>query len=125
PPSPKRYLNPSPPRRSHSTPCTAATWPPPAAASHPRRSAHRSLAYRKPRNLAVIAVARKLLTAVLYLLLVKPLHAEEETPFLRRKLRVQVKELKIAALRDLSFDTYRHFIDHISQKKDPKTATST
>jgi transposase len=69
-----------------------------------------SVDFRKGRNIAVVAVARKMVTALWYLLrgLFTPL--TEATPHLQRKIRVLAEELGINAIREMGYRRYQDFV---------------
>lgn len=72
-----------------------------------------ALAYRKGRNLAAFAVARKLVTAIWYLLKGFFTPLTEETPVLRRKLFELAKEIGVKRVRELG---YKHSGDFRDRK---------
>ena len=68
--------------------------------------------FKKGRNVAVIAVARKIAVAVWYLLMGKPFKAKENSGTLRRKLAGIAKIFGPQEVHSMGFRTYKSFVDH-------------
>jgi len=68
--------------------------------------------FRKGRNIAVIAIARKIAVAVWYLLMGKPFKAKENSATIRRKLTGIAKILGPQQVHSMGFDTYTVFVNH-------------
>lgn len=62
------------------------------------------------RNVAVVAVARKMVTALWYLLMGMFTPLTEPTPHLQRKIRFLAEEIGIKAVRDMGFRRYGGFV---------------
>lgn len=68
--------------------------------------------FKKGRNIAVIAIARKIAVAVWYLLMGKPFKVKENTLTIRRKLIGLAKILGPQQIHSMGFGTYAIFVDH-------------
>ena len=68
--------------------------------------------FRKGRNVAVIAIARKIAVAIWYLLMGKPFKAKENSSTIRRKLTGIAKIFGPQQVHSMGFDTYTLFVDH-------------
>ncbi|NQT92080.1 MAG: hypothetical protein HQ559_04910, partial [Lentisphaerae bacterium] len=69
-----------------------------------------SVHFRRGRNIAVVAVARKMVTALWYLLMGMFTPLTEATPHLQRKIRVLAGELGIKAVKEMGFPRYQDFV---------------
>jgi transposase len=69
-----------------------------------------SVNYRRGRNIAVVAVARKMVTALWYLLMGMFTPLTEPTAHLQRKIRVLAAEIGIKAVREMGFPRYQDFV---------------
>lgn len=72
--------------------------------------AHR-LRYRKGRNLAVVAVARKIVTSMWYLMMGMFSPLQETTPTIRYKIRVLARFIGAPELRQRGYSGYQDFIE--------------
>ena len=72
--------------------------------------------YRKGRNVAAVAIARKISVAIWYMLMGKPFKARERTATLTRKLQNLAKELGVKEIKSMGFKTYNHFAEHKLQQ---------
>jgi len=70
-----------------------------------------ALSYRKGRKLAVIGVARKIVTSIWYLLMGKFTPLQEASATIRYKIRVLARFIGIAELRERGYKKYDDFID--------------
>jgi transposase len=69
-----------------------------------------SVHFRRGRNVAVVAVARKMVTALWYLLMGMFTPLTEATAHLQRKIRILAGEIGIKAVRELGFPRYQDFV---------------
>lgn len=69
-----------------------------------------SVHFRRGRNIAVVAVARKTVTALWYLLMGMFTPLTEPTPHLQRKIRILAAEIGIAAVKEMGFPRYQDFV---------------
>ena len=69
-----------------------------------------SVHFRRGRNIAVIAAARKMVTALWYLLMGMFTPLTVATPHLQRKIRILAGELGIQAIKDMGFRRYQDFV---------------
>jgi transposase len=69
-----------------------------------------SVHFRRGRNIAVVAVARKMVTALWYLLMGMFTPLTERTPHLQRKIRILAGELGIKAVKEMGFRRYQDFV---------------
>jgi len=68
--------------------------------------------FKKGRNIAVIAIARKIAVAVWYLLMGKPFNAKERSLTIRRKVTDIAKILGKKQVHKMGFKTYKLFVEH-------------
>jgi transposase len=80
------------------------------SASNPLHTWAWSVHFRKGRNIAVVAVARKMVTALWYLLMGKFTPLTESTPHLERKIRLLAAELGIQTVREMGYRCYHDFV---------------
>jgi len=69
-----------------------------------------SVHFRRGRNIAVVAAARKMVTALWYLLMGRFTPLTETTPHLERKIRILAGELGITAIKEMGFPRYQDFV---------------
>jgi transposase len=69
-----------------------------------------SVHFRRGRNIAVVAVARKMVTALWYLLMGMFTPLTEPTAYLQRKIRILAAELGIQTIKDMGFPRYHDFV---------------
>lgn len=69
-----------------------------------------SVHYRRGRNIAVVAVARKMVTALWYLLMGMFTPLTVATPHLQRKIRILAAEIGIKAVKEMGFPRYQDFV---------------
>jgi len=69
-----------------------------------------SVHFRKGRNIAVVAAARKMVTALWYLLMGMFTPLTEATPHLQRKIRILAEELGIQTIRAMGYRRYHDFV---------------
>jgi len=69
-----------------------------------------SVHFRRGRNIAVVAVARKMVTALWYLLMGMFTPLTEATPHLQRKIRILAAEIGIKAVKEMGFPRYQDFV---------------
>jgi len=69
-----------------------------------------SVHFRRGRNIAVVAVARKMITALWYLLMGMFTPLTEPTPHLQRKIRFLAEEIGIKAVKEMGFRRYQDFV---------------
>ncbi len=69
-----------------------------------------SVHFRRGRNIAVVAVARKMVTALWYLLMGMFTPLTEATPHLQRKIRILAGEIGIKAVKEMGFPRYQDFV---------------
>lgn len=81
------------------------------SAANPLHAWGWKIRFRKHRNVAIVAIARKIAVAVWYLLMGRPFKARENSTTLRQKLRDLAKELGRDEVRSMGFSNYNQFID--------------